>query len=57
MQSSLMSLPPGMIVISIVFWLVVAVVVVAVIRFAMRPTNDRLDRLARLLERQRDAGE
>jgi hypothetical protein len=45
-----------MIVIWIVSWLVMAVVVVAVIRFAMRPTNERLDRLIHLLERQRDAG-
>lgn len=37
-------------------WLLVPVVFVVLIRIAMRPTNERLDRLARLLEQSREAG-
>ncbi len=37
-------------------WILVPVVIVVLIRIGMRPTNERLDRLARLLEQRRDAG-
>ncbi|MBI2407756.1 MAG: hypothetical protein HYV19_05615 [Gemmatimonadetes bacterium] len=37
-------------------WIVAALVIVSIIRFALRPTNERLDRLIRQLEQRRDAG-
>ena len=55
MQGPLMAAPGGWI-LWLLSWIVAACVVVAIIRFALRPTNERLDRLIRHLEQRRDAG-
>ena len=51
-------LGPGLggLVLAVASWFIIPVVIVVVIRIGMRPTNERLDRLALLLEQRRDAG-
>ncbi len=55
-QPGLLAPDAGLWLVVVLSWFLVPVLVVVLIRIAMRPTIERLDRLARLLEPRNDQG-
>ena len=55
-QSAMLGPGLGGLVLAVASWFIIPVVIVVVIRIGMRPTNERLDRLALVLQQRRDAG-